>query len=395
MIRIFTLLLLIVTLTKIAKADFGNIYANAGSVDFVINGDAAAKLFSFSPLLSNSTNPIFNNATISNTLTSLKIKNLNINTYQTGTDNVDAVSFYYKLYPTAQAGQITRYTEIPLPISTYLNATNGSFQKKWAPQLGQHQVLEIINDVYPNTDYTIECYVLLKSGSNYVQLTLPGLGNFNNESNLGNINVLNPITPITNNTTFKASFRTSVVLSLNNIQNFTGRYTSNNIELLWALQNNNGLKNLLLQKSNNGINWLTLKQYTIDSTTQLNFLVTDNNAYNGLNLYRLTGYSVSGNESFSRIIRINVSIIDNSLQIYPNPVKDKITMLMNGIKKGKYDAFLYDATGARVFLEQFNYDGFEITKTFTIKNILSSGTYVLLIKNKQEFYKQTFLVNPN
>jgi hypothetical protein len=393
MIRICTLLLCSVLFTKQVIADFGNVYTDAGSISLQVNGEAVGKLFSFSPAAPQGRDvAAFNNAALSNTVTSLKIKNLAINTFQTGTDNIETVSFYYKQYPASQNGQNVGFTQILLPTSTYINGSNG-FQKQWTPQLAQNQSVELINDVFPNTDYVFECYILIKAGNKYVQLTIPGQGNFNNENNAGNINILNPQLPVASNTTFKATFRTSVVLSLNSIQNFTTRAVANNIGILWALQVNQGLRSIALQKSSNGVNWSTLKTYPLDSASQLNFSFLDDNPFNGLNLYRLVGYSVSGNESYSNIIRFNVSIIDNSLQIYPNPVKDNITILMNGIKKGMYDVFLYDASGSRVFLEQFMYDGFQLSKTFILKEVLANGTYVLLLKNKQEFYKQTFLVS--
>ena len=369
-------------------ADAGTFGTDAARIT-ILRDLATTTSYKFSPPASNG-DADFNgsnlaNATVTN---SLKITGLYVNTFQNSGDVVTGVVFYYRTYVAGSPSGV--YKTYQLSVNTSSGGDNN-----WSRPAGPANDIELVFGLLPNTNYTLDCYFELQINTFDAALVVAGTGNYNNNS--GNINQSfsngSFPSPLPIAQTFKSNFTTAGTLSLNNINNFAAQYNQNKVSLKWDMLNSAALNTLQLQRSANGVNWQTLADYNVLNAAPNSFAFNDNSPINGLNLYRVLGVGTNGNETFSKVLRINIANIDNSLQVYPIPALTHINVLMNGIKKGIYKAFIYSSDGKRVLLSSFDHDGFVPQRRFNIPNNVQPGSYILMIQNDKEFYKQQIIKN--
>jgi hypothetical protein len=374
----FFFLLLSFNIAKAGAGTFGTDAARIGLEDNLSNN----AFYKFSPPASNG-DANFNSALLSGTTSTLKITSLYCKTYENGGDVVTGVNFFYRIYPTGSpSGSFISYG--------LTNLTNiGGNDKMWSRPAGASNDIQLVFGLNPSTSYTLECYFVYNVNTFTGALVVAGTGNYNNNS--GNINQSAPTLPLPAAQTFKATFNTATTLNLNNIDNFAVQYYQSKVNVKWDLATSNGLSALKLQRSSNGVNWETLGTYNIINAAPGTFNYVDNQPMPGLSLYKIVGIGLNGNEVSSRILRMNIATIDNSLQVFPVPTVSFIDVLMNGIKKGDYKAFIYSNDGKRILLAAFNHDGLTPQRRFNIPAHVQSGTYFLMIQNNKEFYKQQII----
>lgn len=185
-------------------------------------------------------------------------------------------------------------------------------------------------------------------------------------------------------TTFKifidARFASTLPVSLTN---FTGSKVGNKNKLSWNTlgeQNNNGFE---LQRSADAINFsqihfISSKAINGNSSNNLQYEFIDEQPLKGNNYYRLKQIDKDGKSSNSNVVLIKgektASLNINNL--YPNPVKDKLNLIISNEKNRKVDFIITDLSGKIVLkLSQQSLVG-DSNISLNVEK-LSSGSYIL------------------
>ena len=144
-----------------------------------------------------------------------------------------------------------------------------------------------------------------------------------------------------------------------------------------------------IERSNNGIDWEELKNIdgAGNSSTLLNYSSMDSNPFSGTSYYRLKQTDFDGKYSYSQIISLNItSLEDTKIEIYPNPTDNQITITGNEseLKQVK----IYNTLGQDVtFLTKFIING--NSKLVIDLSSLNIGIYYIKTKTTANMvYKQ-------
>jgi hypothetical protein len=167
------------------------------------------------------------------------------------------------------------------------------------------------------------------------------------------------------------------------LTNFTGFKVGNTNKLSWNTlgeQNNNGFE---LQRSADAINFsqihfISSKAINGNSSNNLQYDFIDEQPLKGNNYYRLKQIDKDGKSSNSNVVLIKgektASLNINNL--YPNPVKDKLNLIISNEKNRKVDFIITDLSGKIVLkLSQQSLVG-DSNISLNVEK-LSSGSYIL------------------
>jgi hypothetical protein len=135
----------------------------------------------------------------------------------------------------------------------------------------------------------------------------------------------------------------------------------------WKVQENN-VTSYQIEKSNDGRTFANIATVTSKGNGENTYQFTDATALDGIKYYRIKQIDANGSYSYSTIVRLSNNIKSN-ISIYPNPVKDVVTV--SGAVAGS-KVILTDISGK--VLQQIN-----VTATsFTIDmSKYSGGIYML------------------
>ncbi|MCC7332911.1 MAG: T9SS type A sorting domain-containing protein [Flavobacteriales bacterium] len=111
---------------------------------------------------------------------------------------------------------------------------------------------------------------------------------------------------------------------------FDANSTKNSVWLTWQTETEINNDYFTVERSSDLTNWETIKQVqgAGNSNSKLNYAAVDQKPLNGISYYRLKQTDFNGEYSYSDIRSINYNSIGD-FTVYPNPVKDKLTIKSN------------------------------------------------------------------
>ena len=97
---------------------------------------------------------------------------------------------------------------------------------------------------------------------------------------------------------------------------------NNTIDVSWSTASEHSSANFVVEKSRDGVNWNVMAQIAAagNSTTMLDYVITDTDVFNGLNYYQLKQFDIDGISKVYPVI--NESCLkgnNNAIRVYPNP----------------------------------------------------------------------------
>jgi hypothetical protein len=178
------------------------------------------------------------------------------------------------------------------------------------------------------------------------------------------------------------------------LSSFTGSALDGKIRIRWITEQEINMDKYELYKSSNGVafNLIATVPAQNGSASRHEYEHLDRNPSSSGNYYKLISIGRDGKRSVTRIIRVHYLAIDNSLAIYPNPVKDQLNIGINGLVRGSYRINIYSDLGQLVYTQPFEHNGYDKTLNLVLPATIKKGPYRLYISNKYEFYKSTFIV---
>jgi hypothetical protein len=163
--------------------------------------------------------------------------------------------------------------------------------------------------------------------------------------------------------------------------------------ILWSIADDTEIDHYEVEESNTGSVFHNL---SIINSQQHNFktdyIVEDNSLNIGNNFYRVKAVATNGDITYSKILKMPYGKIDNTVFVYPNPVKLTLNVQLHSLLKGYYKLHIYNNAGQEIYNRAVNHDGLDKTITLQLPVYLQKGIYRLMFINKYEFYKQNFTV---
>jgi len=101
------------------------------------------------------------------------------------------------------------------------------------------------------------------------------------------------------------------------------------VQLIWTTETETNNKVFLVERSTDGVTYTTIGQVAgaINSSTTLHYEWTDESPVKGNNFYRIKQVDLDGNFAYSNINVVSIGGAVSNLSVYPNPVKDVLTIV--------------------------------------------------------------------
>jgi hypothetical protein len=158
------------------------------------------------------------------------------------------------------------------------------------------------------------------------------------------------------------------------LQNFTVKENNCKAAVNWLSTTEDNFKQYEVEYSKDGVSFnkagVVLPQ---GNNSKYNFMYTPDL---GKAYFRLKMIDKDGKLSYSSVIMLNMICTDQSIEVYPNPAKDVLTVNISGYK-GKVKATLFGSKGQLVTTKQFT-NG----KNNIVVSSLAAGIYTLSITDE-------------
>ncbi|MEO7044795.1 MAG: T9SS type A sorting domain-containing protein [Ferruginibacter sp.] len=171
---------------------------------------------------------------------------------------------------------------------------------------------------------------------------------------------------------------------------FYGQCNNRTVDLTWSTANEINTKYFTIEKSFNQVSFIPLTNVAATGNMQSNknYQYIDNTSLRAINYYRLKMVDADGLFTYSKIIAI-AAPGSNAITIFPNPVKDKLFIMLPGLPV-ETELTIADAKGSCVKKLQLK-AGTTETSINTVG--FAAGVYSISfqsgsLKNTQQFIKQ-------
>lgn len=167
------------------------------------------------------------------------------------------------------------------------------------------------------------------------------------------------------------------ILSVNGYKNGAG------INVEWKTTNEINLVSYEVERSNNGVNFVKVAstKATGTITTINDYLWFDASPKSGYNYYRIKSINKDGSFQFSTVKRVLIDKTNNSINIYPNPVRNgNFQVEINNLVAGKYTISLFNLAGQVILNKYVDHSGGTLIQKITEVDF-PSGLYQLVVKD--------------
>ncbi|HTN21794.1 MAG TPA: polysaccharide lyase family 8 super-sandwich domain-containing protein [Pelobium sp.] len=222
--------------------------------------------------------------------------------------------------------------------------------------------------------------------------TLSLIGNWNVAENFANAGITSQDNLLEANFALKDGLAQTLVLVKNDslpitLTSFTATNSTEFIALKWQTKSESNTAYFNIYRSLDGEDFeeITHLKAAGISSEALNYEVKDADYPKGAPIiyYKLETTDLNGKVSYSKVIAVDVALQDNTSKLYPNPVKDKITLAYYSPKPQTVRFQLINAEGKLVHIQNqlvqpgINQIGFETS-------MLANGMYLIKWENNTE-----------
>ncbi|MCX6318650.1 MAG: T9SS type A sorting domain-containing protein [Bacteroidetes bacterium] len=161
------------------------------------------------------------------------------------------------------------------------------------------------------------------------------------------------------------------------------------INVSWKTSMEENSSSFVIERSADGSNFQAIGTLAAagNSTSERNYVFADILPLSGNNYYRLRSVSMDGTADYSLVVLV-VMGKSQSLQLFPNPVKDLLT-IKQSFNNGT--VYIYDANGKQVFTRQVT--GFNSNNTSIRIGNLAPGIYVVKLHADGMVYENKIMKN--
>jgi Secretion system C-terminal sorting domain len=166
--------------------------------------------------------------------------------------------------------------------------------------------------------------------------------------------------------------------------NFTAHPLDKTIQLTWQTASEKNNDHFDIEYSTDGKTFSKMGQITGHGTTSQiqNYGYVDTTPFSGVNYYRLKQMDIDGKFTYSKTVSVKMGQSDKKINVYPNPVKDKVIIETNLMSDYTVDVF--DITGRLLQSQNVNQAIIQLAI-----NDLPNGVYLISVKSSaiQQMFK--------
>lgn len=169
--------------------------------------------------------------------------------------------------------------------------------------------------------------------------------------------------------------------------NFSLTPIDDKVEITWATASEINNDFFTIEHSRDSYQWEVLKivKGAGNSTSYLNYTVTDNHPTDGISYYRLKQTDFDGTSCYFPMQVVLLNLVPKFI-VSPNPASDKF--VIQSVKEENYAAELYSIFGQK-YLLPINKTGRQMEFN---TSMMENGIYLLLIKEEMEIVKKETIV---
>lgn len=164
------------------------------------------------------------------------------------------------------------------------------------------------------------------------------------------------------------------------IVSFDGKKIADKIRLDWVTASEISSDIFIVERSIDGVIFNEIDRIDAqgNSNTLQHYTAEDNSPFEGLNYYRLQRVDLDGSTQPTEIIAVNFSIEKKTVRIYPNPVRDYVSIVLENETSKDVLIGVFNQNGQQIFEGKFNVNGSELNLPTQQLNIKNRGIYTIL-----------------
>jgi hypothetical protein len=166
------------------------------------------------------------------------------------------------------------------------------------------------------------------------------------------------------------------------------------IKIFWTSAAEKEMLEYKVEKGDDAFTYTTVGTVTAKGTSigQTNYEFADVQPLLGKSFYRIKALDKNGRSTYSAVMKMQYGRVDNTLTIYPNPVRNIVNLQITGLKPDNYHLEIFNDLGQRLIEKTIVHTGGYGLQQIPLLPNMQKGPYRLLLRNKTYFYKQNFIV---
>jgi hypothetical protein len=163
----------------------------------------------------------------------------------------------------------------------------------------------------------------------------------------------------------------------------------------WSNLTERDIATYFVERSVNGKDYTIISQHLPKSNRddKARYICFDANPAPGTNYYRIKTIEKSTKIIFSRIMRVETDIPQQSFTLYPNPLRSGPLVLgLSGIKEGRCQLRVINSAGQEVFAKSMINQGDFSTQSLELPSQLKTGVYNIVIAGNDYKISKSFIV---
>ena len=174
------------------------------------------------------------------------------------------------------------------------------------------------------------------------------------------------------------------------LTSFTAQRNKNVNVLSWNTQQELNTSYFVVERSTNGEDYVSIGQVAAsgNSSTILNYTFTDMHPSKGNNYYRLRTFDKDNSSKISYIRRVRNEGLA-SVSLYPNPVKDRLSVSIDADVSSDGHLSITDVSGKTVYTRSLKIQKGNTILPINLKSI-SRGSYILKLHLNDDLIVQKF-----
>ncbi len=163
--------------------------------------------------------------------------------------------------------------------------------------------------------------------------------------------------------------------------NIAANRIGNNIKVDWQVAAEREIINYEVQRSTDGLNFIAVGIVSANrNSATLNYNWMDLNAVSGTFFYRIKSNGISGEATYTNIVKVAAGKQQPGFSISPNPVENGIINLqMIHQPSGNYRLRLINLSGQTVINKSFNHSAGNGLQILQLPELLAAGNYTVEI----------------
>ena len=167
------------------------------------------------------------------------------------------------------------------------------------------------------------------------------------------------------------------------------------VNVEWSNLTERDIATYFVERSVNGKDYTIISQHLPKSNRddKASYICFDPNPAPGTNYYRIKTIEKSTKIIFSRIMRVETDMLQQSFSLYPNPLRSGPLVLgLSGIKEGRYQLRVINSAGQEVFTKSIITQGDFSTQSLELPSQIKKGIYNILIAGNDYKISKSFIV---